>query len=306
MTKSVIIGSRSSRLALVQAELVLAQLREANPHLKLSISKIATEGDLSHRLPLDQMGGVGVFVKELEAALLDGRIDIAEHSLKDMPTEIPEWLYLAVVTKRLDPRDILVSGAGKLAELAPGSRIGTGSTRRAVQLIACRPDLEVCPLRGNVNTRLQKVSSGELDGVILAASALIRLGWQERITEYLPLEHFLPPAGQGTLGIEIRANDEETRELVLPLNHQPTWQSVIAERAFLAALGGGCRAPIAALGTIDDNILKLSGMVADDSGKRILYASGEGSATTPEQVGNQLAQKLLEMGASKFIAEVRA
>ena len=222
MTKSVIIGSRSSRLALVQAELVLAQLREANPHLKLSISKIATEGDLSHRLPLDQMGGVGVFVKELEAALLDGRIDIAVHSLKDMPTEIPEGLYLAVVTKRLDPRDILVSRTGKLAELAPGSRIGTGSIRRAVQLIACRPDLEVCPLRGNVNTRLQKVSSGELDGVILAASALIRLGWQERISEYLPLEHFLPPAGQGALGIEIRANDEETRELVLPLNHQPT------------------------------------------------------------------------------------
>ncbi len=305
MRKSVIIGSRGSRLALVQAESVLAQLSEANPHLQLSISKIATEGDRSRRLPLDQMGGVGVFVKELEAALLDGRIDIAVHSLKDMPTEIPEGLYLAVVTERLDPRDILVSRAGKLAELAPGSRIGTGSTRRAVQLIAYRPDLEVCALRGNVNTRLQKVSSGELDGVILAASALIRLGWQDRITEYLPLEHFLPPAGQGALGIEIRANDKEMAELVLPLNHQPTWQSAVAERTFLSALGGGCRAPIAVLGTVNDNALNLTGMVAEAGGERILCASGEGSATTPEQVGNQLAQKILEMGASQFIAEAR-
>ena len=305
MRKNVIIGSRSSRLALVQAESVLTQLREANPHLKFSLSKIATEGDLNRRLPLDQMAGIGVFVKELEVALLDGRIDLAVHSLKDMPTEIPEGLYLAVVTKRLDPRDVLVSRAGKLAELAPGSRIGTGSIRRAIQLIACRPDLEVCSLRGNINTRLHKVSSGELDGVLLAASALIRLGWQDRITEYLSLEHFLPPAGQGALGIEIRANDEEIGELVLPLNHQPTWQSVVAERTFLSALGGGCRVPIAALGTTDGSTLKLLAMVADGSGKRILHASGEGSITTPEQVGNQLAQKMLEMGASKFIAEVR-
>lgn len=303
MRKSVIIGSRGSRLALVQAELVLAQLREANPHLKLRISKIATEGDRSRRLPLDQMAGVGVFVKELEAALLDGRIDIAVHSLKDMPTETPEGLYLAVVTKRLDPRDVLVSGAAKLVELAPGSRIGTGSIRRAIQLQAYRPDLEVCSLRGNVNTRLRKVSSGELDGVVLAASALIRLGWQDRITEYLPLEHFLPPAGQGALGIEIRTNNKEIGELVLPLNHQQTWQSVVAERTFLSTLGGGCRAPIAVLGIANDNALKLSGMVAEAGSERILCASGEGSITSPEQVGNQLAQKILKMGASKFIAE---
>ena len=305
MRKTIIIGSRGSRLALTQAESVLSQLREANPHLKFSLSKIVTEGDRNRRSSPDQMAGVGVFVKELEATLLDSRIDIAVHSLKDLPTEIPEGLHLAVVNKRLDPRDVLVSSSGRLAELAPGSRIGTGSIRRTAQLIAYRPDLEVCSLRGNIDTRLRKVLSGELDGVILAAAALIRLGWEDKISEYLPLEHFLPPPGQGALGIEIRAEDKEITELVSPINHQPTWQSVVAERAFLSALGGGCHAPIAALGTIKNNTLKLMGMVADANGKKILRTSGEGSNSTPEQVGIRLAQKMLEMGATKFTAEVR-
>jgi hydroxymethylbilane synthase len=301
LRKHIIIGSRGSRLALIQAESVLPQLKETNPHLKFSLSKIVTEGDRNRRLSLDRMAGVGVFVKELEAALLDGRIDLAVHSLKDLPTEIPGGLYLAAVVERLDPRDILVSRLGRLAELAPGSRIGTDSIRRAIQLAAYRPDLEACSIRGNVDTRLRKVSSGELDGVILAATAMLRLGWADRITEYLPLEYFLPPAGQGALGIEIRANDEEIGELVSPLNHQPTWQSVVAERTFLSALGGGCRAPIATLGTINGNTLKLMGMVSDASGKKILRASGEGSATTPEQLGIRLARKMLKIGASKFI-----
>lgn len=301
MRKNIIIGSRGSRLALTQAESVLSQLKDANPHLKFSLSKIVTEGDRNRRLSLDRMAGVGVFVKELEAALLDGRIDLAVHSLKDLPTEIPEGLYLAAVVERLDPRDILVSRSGRLAELAPGSRIGTGSVRRAVQLVAYRPDLEVCSIRGNIDTRLRKVPSGELDGVILAATAMLRLGWADRITEYLPLEYFLPPAGQGALGIEIRANDEEIGEIVSRLNHQPTWQSVVAERTFLSALGGGCRAPIATLGTINGDTLNLMGMVSDASGKKILHASEEGSAATPEQLGIRLARKMLKMGASKFI-----
>ena len=301
MRKHITIGSRGSRLALTQAESVLIQLKEANPHLKFSLSKIVTEGDRNRRFSLDRMAGVGVFVKELEAALLDGRIDLAVHSLKDLPTEIPEELYLAAVVERLDPRDILVSRSGRLAELAPGSRIGTDSIRRAIQLAAYRADLEACRIRGNVDTRLRKVSSGELDGVILAATAMLRLGWADRITEYLPLEYFLPPAGQGALGIEIRANDEEIGELVSHLNHQPTWQSVVAERTFLSALGGGCRAPIATLGTINGNTLKLMGMLSDTSGKKILRASGEGSTTTPEQLGMRLAHKMLKMGASQFI-----
>ena len=302
MRKSVIIGSRGSRLALVQAKSVLARLREANPHLKLSISKIATEGDKNRHLPLGQMAGVGIFVKELETALLDGRIDIAVHSLKDMPTEVGEGLSLAAVTSRLDPRDVLVSRAGKLAELAPGLRIGTSSLRRAAQLVAYRPDLKVCSLRGNVNTRLQKALSGELDGVILAAAALIRLGWEDRISEYLPLEHFLPPAGQGALGIEIRADDEETGGLVSSLNHPPTRQSVNAERTFIGVLGGGCHAPIGALGTVNDNALNLTGMVADVDDKKALHASEEGDSRDPKQVGTRLAQKMLEMGAAKIIA----
>lgn len=305
MREAIIIGSRGSRLALTQAESVLSQLREANPRLKFSLSKIVTEGDRNRRLSLDRMAGVGVFVKELEAALLDGRIDLAVHSLKDLPTEIPEGLFLAAVMERLDPRDILVSRSERLAELAPGSRIGTDSIRRTIQLAAYRADLEVCRIRGNVDTRLRKVSSGELDGVILAATAMLRLGWVDRITEYLPLEYFLPPAGQGALGIEIRANDKETGKLVSPLNHQPTWQSVVAERTFLSALGGGCRAPIATLGTINGDTLKLTGMVSDASGQKILRASGEGNVTAPEQLGIRLAHKMLKMGASKFIAEVR-
>ncbi|GAH02138.1 unnamed protein product, partial [marine sediment metagenome] len=183
MRKNIIIGSRGSRLALTQAESVLSQLKESNPHLQFSLSKIVTEGDRNRRLSLDRMAGVGVFVKELEAALLNGRIDLAVHSLKDLPTEIPEGLYLAAVVERLDPRDILVSRSGRLAELAPGSKIGTGSIRRAVQLTAYRADLEVRSIRGNIDTRLRKVSSCELDGVILAATAMLRLGWADRITE---------------------------------------------------------------------------------------------------------------------------
>ena len=303
MTNRVVIGSRGSQLARTQSELVLSILKEANPQLNFNLVGIVTSGDRNHRTPLDRMPGVGVFVKELEAALLDGRIDVAVHSLKDMPTDIPRGLCLGAVMERADPRDVLVSSGPGLAELSPGSRIGTGSLRRAVQLKAYRPDLKARSLRGNVDTRLRKVSSGELDAVIVAATALIRLGWQDRITEYLPLEHFLPPAGQGTLGIEIRSGDEQVARLISILNHWSTYQSVAAERAFLRFLGGGCRAPIAALGIIESNVLKLIGMVADASGNNILHASVEGSATDPERVGEQLAQHMLALGASKFIAK---
>ncbi len=306
MRTPIVIGSRGSRLALIQAELVAAQLRTAYPQIKVTIHKIVTEGDHKTDVRLHQMAGEGVFVKELEAAMLDGRIDIAVHSLKDMPIEIPQELCLLGVTQRNDPRDVLVARARSLAELASGSRIGTGSLRRAVQIASYRPDLEVCSLRGNVDTRLRKVSGGEIDGVILAAAALLRLGREEEITEYLPLEHFLPAVGQGTLVIEGRLGDNEIAELVSPINHLPTWQGITAERAFLSALGGGCRAPIAALGTVDSTSLKLQGMVADASGQKLLYASEEGDAMTPEKVGRRLAQKILEMGASEFITEVKS
>ena len=306
MRRKLIVGSRSSKLAAIQTESVVTKIREANPDLEVSISKIVTKGDRNRRTQLDRMAGIGVFVKEIEEALLDGRIDIAVHSLKDVPTEMPQELCLLAVTERLDPRDVLVSRTGRLDEIPPGSKIGTGSLRRTVQLAQYRPDLETCGIRGNIDTRLRKVSSGEVDGVILAAAAILRLGWEDKISEYLPIESFLPAVGQGTLVIEARLDDGEVAELVSPINNLPTWQSITAERTFLSALGGGCRAPIAALGTVGYTTLKLQGMVADISGRKVLYASEEGSAMSPEEIGAQLAQKMLNMGASEFISEVRS
>jgi hydroxymethylbilane synthase len=303
--REITIGTRGSKLAVVQAEELLAKLRQAFPELKADLVKIKTRGDRYSATALDEFSGQGIFVKELEKALLDRQIDIAVHSLKDLPTEIPDGLTLAAATARLDPRDVLVSKAGKLAELASGSKMGTGSRRRAVQLLALRPDLRVCDIRGNIDTRLRKVLDGEFDGVIVAAAAMIRLGWEDRIKEYLPVEHFTPAVGQGTLGIEIRSEDQEIATLVSKINDEPTWQAVTAERTFLQALGGGCRAPIAALGIVSANTLKLNGMVASVDGVHILRATEDGSASTPEQVGKRLAQKIAEMGALAFITATK-
>ena len=305
MRRRIIVGTRGSKLALIQAESVLTKIRELAPRFEVAISKITTKGDRSIHVQLDHMEGIGVFVKELEEALLSGRIDLAVHSLKDMPTQIPQGLCLTAVTERLDPRDVLISRGEKLAELTAGSRIGTGSLRRSVQLSACLPDLEACGIRGNVDTRLRKVAEGEFAGVILAAAAMRRLGWEEKISEYLPLEHFLPAVGQGALAVEARSDAQELTELVAPLNHVPTCQGVTAERAFLEALGGGCRAPIAALGTVKDGALKLEGMVAGVRTRRIIRTSVEDSALSPEELGVRLAQKLLAMGADEFIAEAK-
>jgi len=306
MRRRIVVGSRGSKLALIQTESVVAKIREANPHIEVVISKIITKGDRNRHIQLDHMAGIGVFVKELEEALLSGRIDLAVHSLKDMPTQTPSGLCLAAVTERLDPRDVLISRGQKLAELASGSRIGTGSLRRAVQLSICHPDLEACNIRGNVDTRLRKVTEGEFAGIILAAAAMQRLGWEEKISEFLPLDYFLPAVGQGALAVEARLDDIEIAEILAPLNQLPIWQSITAERAFLSALGGGCRAPIAALGTVNSTTLKLEGMVADVGGKKILHSSEEGSATTPEKLGEKLAQKLIAMGADEFIVEAKA
>ena len=303
MRERIVVGSRGSRLALIQTESVAAKIREVNPHLEVSISRIVTAGDRNRHTPLDQMG-TAVFVKELEEALLDNRIDLAVHSLKDVPTELPPGLCLLAVTERLDPRDVLVSTSGRLDELPSSSKIGTSSLRRAVQLARYRPDVEVCDIRGNVDTRLRKVAAGEYHGVILAAAAIMRFGWEDKITEYLSLEHFLPAAGQGALVIEARADDKEVAELIAPLNHLQAWQSVTAERAFLEALGGGCRAPIAVLGMVNNGTLKLEGMVANANGQKVLQASEEGSAISPGVVGARLAKRILVMGASQFITEV--
>jgi hydroxymethylbilane synthase len=304
--RSVNIGTRGSKLAVIQAQSVLTKLREAAPGLKASLVKITTRGDRASDAALDKFIGQGVFVKELEKALFDNNIDLAVHSLKDMPTEIPPGLFLAATTARLDPRDVLISRGDKLAELAPGSKIGTGSLRRSVQLSAIRPDLEICGIRGNIDTRLRKISEGEVDGIIVAAAALTRLGWEDKITEYLPIEYFIPSVGQGALGAEIRSGDKEMASLGSAINHQPTWLSITAERTFLRALGGGCRTPIAALGIVSDGVLKLSGMVASADGRRILHATEEGEAPAAEQVGKLLSQKMMGMGALDCISGLKS
>lgn len=302
-TRHVRIGSRSSKLALVQSRYVMDKLSSAHPNLQFELVKISTTGDRNREISLERLGGEGVFVKELEEALLAGRIDMAVHSLKDMPTVIPEELLLAAVTERADPRDVLISSSGKLSELPNGAKIGTGSSRRSFQVLAQRPDLQICGLRGNIDTRLKKVSSGEFDGIIMAAAALIRLEMEDRITEYLPPETFIPAVGQGALGIEIRDSDSTIAELAASLNHEQTCQEATAERAFLKSMGGGCRSPIAALGKVKNGVLKLCGMVADSKGTQILRAEVEGMASTPEIIGNELARRMFDMGAARLIGK---
>ena len=304
MSKNIVVGSRSSRLAVLQAKELMGQLRNTIPELELSLVKIKTQGDKDRKSPLIQIGGRGVFVKELEDALLEGEIDIAVHSLKDMPSQLAPGLQLAAVPVRRDPRDALVSGSRRrLAQLPPGARIGTGSQRRAVELQAFRPDLKICPLRGNVDTRVNKVRSGELDGIIVAAAALERMGWRDKATEYLPIEIFMPAACQGALGVEVRAGDGAATTVAL-VNDEASWQTTAAERAFLRTLGGGCRSAIAAIARVEDNdTLQIEGMVAGMLSRKVIRAKLSGLSQMPEQLGERLAQKMLDMGAGKLIEE---
>ncbi|MDD5093042.1 MAG: hydroxymethylbilane synthase [Dehalococcoidia bacterium] len=301
MKRHIRIGSRGSKLAQVQARVVLEKLSRLHPEIQFEIITVSTTGDQNKEISLEQLGGEGVFVKELEEALLDGRIDMAVHSLKDMPTLIPEVLSLASVTERIDPRDVLVSPLGKLSEFPQGAKIGTGSPRRAVQLLAQRPDLHIAGLRGNIDTRLRKVSAGDYDGIIMAAAALIRLDLEDRIAEYFSPEIFIPAVGQGAIGIEIRANDASTAEMVSLMNNESAWQEVTAERAFMASMGGGCRAPIAALGRARCGMIQLLGMVAAPQGGQMLRAEVMGSASDPVEVGERLAGEMARLGASRLL-----
>ena len=237
--------------------------------------------------------------------MLEKKIDIAIHSLKDVPERITAGLCLAATTERLEPGDVLVTRGLSLAQLPPGSRIGTDSLRRSIQLLRQRKDLEVHSLRGNVDTRVGKVVQGELDGIILAAAGLIRLGLQDRISQYLPIDDFLPAPGQGALAIEIRQDDCQVYQLVSQVNHLPTWQSVTAERALLTALGVDCDVPIAALGRVTDGWLTLTGMVASRDGNVLLQRKAEGDAREAGRVGERLARMMLESGASELIAGLR-
>ncbi|APV45105.1 hydroxymethylbilane synthase [Dehalogenimonas formicexedens] len=284
------IGSRASRLAMVQTSMVQCWLEKHCPGFEVEVIKISTEGDRKLGISLGELSGPGAFVKELEQALLEGRIDIAVHSLKDMTIKLPEGLMIGAVLERDDPRDVLVTRGFKFDELPLGSMIGTDSPRRAVQLLNLRPDLKVQTLRGNVETRIGRVTEGVIDGAVLAAAGLRRLGREEAITGYFP-ESFLPAPGQGAMAIEARQDDLELLEILRSLNHAGTAVAVTAERGFLAAMGGGCRAAVGALGTVEDGRLRLRGMFSPDH-RHIVSDEIAGDPENAEKLGASLAEKM--------------
>lgn len=298
----IIIGSRGSQLALCQTQHIANRLQELHPQFRFAIKRVRTKGDELSNNPSFCFEGKGEFVRELEAALLAGEINLAVHSFKDLPLDLPEGLEIAAVNQREDARDVLVSmKANSLSQLPPGARIGTGSPRRAAQIKVFRPDLDVGDIRGNIDTRLHKVYSGQFDGIILAAAGLIRLGWEERITEYLSMDICLPAVAQGALAVEIREGDKEIKRLVSVLNHKPTMQATTAEQVFLRFLGGGCRTPIAAFGQINSGTLELEGMVSTPDGSKLLRAGVKGNAELPQEVGSLLGEKLVSLGGREIL-----
>ena len=305
-----VIGSRGSRLALRQAEWVKVRLSLFNPKIDIRIEIIKTTGDIKTE-PLSVIGGKGVFTKELEEALLDNRIDLAVHSLKDMHTIVPERLTIAAICEREDPRDALVVqkdsdvGRASLRDLPVHAVVGTSSLRRLAQLKHLRPDLVIKDLRGNVDTRLRKLDEGEYDAVILASAGLRRLGLECRISAAIPPEQMLPAVGQGAIGIETRTEDSDSDsvDLVRKLDHEPTRIACTAERALLRALGGGCQLPIAAHAVVYYQQLRLDGLVADRAGRQIVRDHVTGASADAEKLGDELAARLVEGGADRLLAE---
>jgi len=299
------IGTRASQLALFQANWVKEKLEQAHSPLRVTLVKIKTTGDKIQDVPLAKIGGKGLFVKEIEEALLAKKIDLAVHSIKDVPTEFPEGLHLSVITKREDPRDAFISREGiSLKELPQGAKIGTSSLRRQAQLLHSRCDLELIPLRGNLDTRLKKLNTLGIDGIVLACAGLKRLGLDEKITEILPIDISLPAIGQGALGIETRVGDEEVEEKIRFLNDPDSSIAITAERAFLKRLGGGCQVPIAAFGRIMDPVLQIDGLVGTIDGKRLIRHRIEGPIERAEALGVELAEILLKKGAGEILEEV--
>ena len=306
MNRSLVIGSRGSKLALWQAEQAQALLLAIHPGLAVSIEIIKTTGDVKPD-PLSVIGGKGVFTKELEDALLDGRIDLAVHSLKDLPTILPEQLSIAAICEREDPRDALVLRENKpmasVLELPANSVVGTSSQRRLAQLKSRRPDLVIKDLRGNVDTRIRKLDEGQYDALILASAGLKRLGLQHRISLAISIDEMLPAVGQGAIAIETRSDNELAVQSVRKLEHHETRLACLAERAFLRTLGGGCQFPIAAHGVVNGQELQLEGLVAKPDGSRILRDILSGSTEQPEELGAALAEKLNENGAQSLLNE---
>jgi len=305
--RTLLIGTRGSRLARIQAETVREMLSSLHPERAWLLREIRSEGDVRRQASLASIGGRGVFVKALEDKLLAGEIDLAVHSLKDMPTRLATGLKIGAVLPREDVRDALVSRDGStLDDLPTGAVVGSGSARRRAQLLAYRSDLVIQDVRGNVDTRLRKLSGGGYDAMILAAAALIRLQRTSAISQWLPLTLMLPAVGQGALAVEVRESDEEVRALVQTLNHLPTERAVSAERAFLSALGGGCTVPVAAYAAVADGRLVLQAMVSNLNGKKVIRDSLSGSPLQAEDIGRRLADRMLSQGAAQILRETES
>lgn len=305
MSREIRIATRKSALALWQAEHVKARLEQAHPGIKVSLVPMVSRGDKLLDAPLAKIGGKGLFVKELETALLENEADIAVHSMKDVPMDFPAGLGLFCICEREDPRDAFVSNTyANLAELPAGSVVGTSSLRRQAQLLARRPDLKIQFLRGNVNTRLAKLDAGEYDAIILAAAGLIRLGFESRIRASISAEDSLPAGGQGAVGIECRTADSEIHALLAPLHHADTADRVNAERALNKHLNGGCQVPIACYALLEGEQLWLRGLVGQPDGGLLLRAEARASRTAAEQLGVQVAEQLLAQGAAQILKAV--
>ncbi|MBK3868880.1 hydroxymethylbilane synthase [Pseudomonas stutzeri] len=305
MSREIRIATRKSALALWQAEYVKARLETSHPGLKVSLVPMVSRGDKLLDAPLAKIGGKGLFVKELETALLENQADIAVHSMKDVPMEFPEGLGLYCICEREDPRDAFVSNHfDSLDALPPGSVVGTSSLRRQAQLLARRPDLKIQFLRGNVNTRLAKLDAGEYDAIILAAAGLIRLGFGERIRSSLGVDESLPAGGQGAVGIECRTGDSELHQLLACLNHAQTATRVAAERALNKRLNGGCQVPIACYAVLEGEQLWLRGLVGQPDGTLLLRAEGRAPVADAEALGVQVAEALLAQGAEQILQAV--
>src|SRR5262245_47626823 len=298
------LGTRGSALALWQANWTKAELEKYWRGLNVELVPIKTTGDKILDVPLAKIGGKGLFTKEIDEALLAGRIDLAVHSMKDVPFELPGGIEFGAIPEREDPRDAFVSNGPKLQDLPPGATIGTSSLRRQVQLRHRFPFLNLQTLRGNVDTRLRKLVAGEFDGIILAAAGLKRLGHMERITQLLDDDIMLSAVGQGALGIVCRSEDEQTRDALRPLDHAATRIAVAAERGLLRALGGSCQVPIAGRAKHEGDSVSIKGLIASFDGTRVIQDELTGSAEQPSQLGLGLGQKLLSMGAGEILAEI--
>lgn len=306
MRREIVIGTRESKLAMWQANWVVENLKEANPAYRFRIVGMRTQGDNILDVALAKIGDKGLFTKELELAMLRGDIDLAVHSMKDLPTVLPEGLIIGAVCRREYPGDVLIAKEGKsLEELPYGALIGTSSLRRSAQLLNYRSDLKMVTLRGNINTRLRKLEEEGLDAIVLASAGITRMGWGNRITQTLPFDICLPAVGQGAIGVEIRRDHEEITRLVSRIDHTESRCAIQAERSFLKQLEGGCQVPIGSLGTVDNSRLILEGLVASLDGKKVVRSSITGRLGEAEILGQRLAEKLLKMGAGDILQEMR-